>query len=428
MAARPDRATAGEGNLRRRVESQRVRIGELRARSTAAKRSEKQVRRRLDHSRRTMAEQRRRVERAEARTAALHARPLVAFGLGLDAGARRLRRTSAATRAVALLAALLLVAALGVLGWWVAGGWGLLYVGSLLLVAAVAGLAVLGVAAVTARLAGSVDRLVQSAADQRSERDVAARQAEETTQAARQQVDDLVGQVAALKGTVAGLERRVRESNRARALATVRQTQQIEATVNLFTMLQPPGPTPGTGGWAASADVVRLMVGEVLADEPRLVVECGSGASTVWLSLLAKTRGLRTRVVALEHEEQYAEATRRTLRTLGLEEYAEVRSAPLETVRVGHYEGPWYSPAALEGLSEIGLLFVDGPPGTLADNIRYPAVPLLRDAFAARCTVVLDDADRPDERDVADRWVVDLPDFTLEQVPLEKGAAVLRRR
>jgi predicted O-methyltransferase YrrM len=160
---------------------------------------------------------------------------------------------------------------------------------------------------------------------------------------------------------------------------------------------------PAAGGWAARPETLLALVSEVLDRRPSLVVECGSGASTVWLALALKQLGGGT-VVSLEHHEGFAEQTRAALRRCGLEDYAEVRSAPLTDVDVDGVTVPWYSPDALKGLDRVDLLFVDGPPAATGEHARFPAVPLIDVRLATGATVALDDANRPDEDEIVRRW------------------------
>ncbi|KAA3637977.1 MAG: hypothetical protein DWP92_06910 [Armatimonadetes bacterium] len=77
-------------------------------------------------------------------------------------------------------------------------------------------------------------------------------------------------------------------------------------------------------------------------------------------------------------------------------------------------------------MDNIGLVFVDGPPGTLHPLVRYPALPLLRPRLAANATVVLDDFIRDQEQEIANRWSEEFPELKMTEHQFEKGAAVLR--
>jgi predicted O-methyltransferase YrrM len=131
--------------------------------------------------------------------------------------------------------------------------------------------------------------------------------------------------------------------------------------------------------------------------------------------------------VALEHEKEYAEQTRRYLEDHELGDLAEVREAPLETFLIGDSEWRWYAARAWTDLDDVGLLFVDGPPANTAEKARFPALPLLADRLAQTAIIVADDVVREDEREIVDEWLTAYPEFTAEKVRLEAGGAVLRR-
>jgi len=209
-------------------------------------------------------------------------------------------------------------------------------------------------------------------------------------------------------------------------LATQRQTQ---ALLNLRDLVKLEAGVPPAGGWAASPDLLLYCVDTLLAQKPALVVECGSGLSTLYLSLAATQHGLATRIVSLEHEEHFAQQTRALLERHGVGDRAEVRLAPLEPSSVPGHETPWYAESALAGLDGIGLLLIDGPPTATGPQARYPAVPLLKDRFAAECTIVMDDLIRGADHETAESWAALLPDFDYSVVrEFEKHVGLLRRR
>ncbi|WP_025155560.1 class I SAM-dependent methyltransferase [Leifsonia aquatica] len=178
----------------------------------------------------------------------------------------------------------------------------------------------------------------------------------------------------------------------------------VSALLVLNRIAPPTGAVPAPGGWAATPDTLLLLVDRVLAAETApLVVECGSGTSTVWIALALRSRGAG-RLVSLENDPDYAAATRAALSRLGLSDWVDVRYAPLTSVPVGDADALWYSPEAVTDLSGITLLFVDGPPAHFGPQMRFPAVPLLAARLAAGALVVLDDIDRPDEQAVATAW------------------------
>jgi hypothetical protein len=207
-------------------------------------------------------------------------------------------------------------------------------------------------------------------------------------------------------------------------LAMMHQTQAI---ANLFRLVEPRGVIPPMGGWAASPDIVAVLVDDLLSHRPGLVVECGSGVSTLWLALVAQRFELPTRIVSLDHDPYFAALTRQALIQHGVDHLVEVRDAPLALIELAGHKTDWYETSAIDDLHDVGLLFVDGPPDATGPLARLPAVPLFRERLAARATVLLDDLVRPSEQEVAMRWQVLLADFHVDRLPLQKGAVRFRR-
>jgi len=203
--------------------------------------------------------------------------------------------------------------------------------------------------------------------------------------------------------------------------------RQIEATQNLSAIIPASDVLPATRGWAASPDLLLVLVDQVITQRPRLVVECGSGASTLWFALALRRFGIDGRIVALDHDPVFAGKTRDFLARHGVSDLAEVRDAPLEDFSLADGTYSWYARRAWEDLTGIDLLFVDGPPAATGSKARYPALPLLRRALNPAAAVVLDDLVVPDMQETLRLWLDEYPGFHSEILPLEKQAALLRK-
>lgn len=174
---------------------------------------------------------------------------------------------------------------------------------------------------------------------------------------------------------------------------------------NIYQLVDIDREMPAPVGFAASPrTLLRLVDISLSLPDNRLILECGSGASTVWLAHACRQAG-SGRVVALEHMEKYAQLVRESLVRNGLEAWAEVRSSPLEPVVVGEQTFSWYSTSTWADLQNVHLLFVDGPPGRVGPRSRYPAFPLLAASLAEGAVVALDDTQRADEREVGESWL-----------------------
>jgi predicted O-methyltransferase YrrM len=209
----------------------------------------------------------------------------------------------------------------------------------------------------------------------------------------------------------------------------IKQTfRQLEALQNLNAVLPVSDVTPATRGWAASPDLLAVLVDLVITQRPSLVVECGSGASTLWVALAMRRFKIDGRIVALDHDLVFGGKTRDFLERHDVGDLVEVRDAPLESYTLDGQDYLWYARSAWQGLSGIDLLFVDGPPAATGHQARYPALPLLSESLSPAAAIVLDDLVVEDMQNTLRRWLQAYPAFDSDTLPLEKQAAVLRRR
>ena len=224
------------------------------------------------------------------------------------------------------------------------------------------------------------------------------------------------------------LKRRVdplRDDIRRATLRMDSRIGQIDHVIGLYYDLRPKASFPGTGGWAASPDLLRYLYDDITANGRSRILECGSGASTVIMAYALRELG-HGRVVALDHDAVFAEQTREALKRHGLTDWAEVRVADLTDVEVAGETLPWYDPTQVpEG--PFDLLLVDGPPKATGPQARFPAVPLLYSRLSPNAAIVLDDHEREDERLAGERWLDMFPDLTGESVGHHKNTLVLHR-
>lgn len=200
--------------------------------------------------------------------------------------------------------------------------------------------------------------------------------------------------------------------------------RQMEALQGLYVELDLKHSLPPTRGWAASPDFLLELARHARSARPLTVVECSSGASTVVLARCMQLNG-QGKVFSMEHDADYARLTRAQLKRHGLEDWAQVLDAPLRPYRLGDEEWPWYDVAGLGTGTEIDLLVIDGPPQATRSLARYPAGPLLFPRLARGASVFLDDAGRPDERTILQRWQKEFPALEQSTRQCEKGCAVL---
>lgn len=215
-------------------------------------------------------------------------------------------------------------------------------------------------------------------------------------------------------------ERDVRRIAKELEAASRESYRQSEFYSQLLRLLDLKAPIPSTRSWAASPDVLLTLLQHAKESNPKIILDLGSGMSTLVLAKSAPT----AKVISIDNSAEFAQKTRQMLSLHGVVN-ADVRVAPL----TAHASGvDWYEISQLEDVNNIDLLFIDGPPGSKNDRARHPALAECLSKLSPRAIIVIDDASRDGEKDLAHEFVKALPSHTLEFLSHEKGTAVLLPR
>lgn len=207
---------------------------------------------------------------------------------------------------------------------------------------------------------------------------------------------------------------------------------QMESLSWLQRRLKIKGRLPPLRGWAASPDVLLHLHEHIMRCKPEVIVEFGSGASTLVIVDALQQNGTG-RLYSIEHSDYYGAQTLETLRAELLEDWVDLRIGDLEPWSGQHLnpqdaEKPsrWYPTSLLQGIQNVDLLWVDGPPGATCLFSRYPALPALADKLSPRAEVWLDDTVRQEEKEICEKWAADYG-FRLGYYSFEKGLGRLTR-
>jgi predicted O-methyltransferase YrrM len=198
--------------------------------------------------------------------------------------------------------------------------------------------------------------------------------------------------------------------------------REFEATVQLFQGFTPRAPMPSSGDFALNPTDLLELLHLIRTRQPRLVLELGSGTSSVWIAYALEKSG--GRLVSLDHDGGYAARTRAALTAHGLSTVAEVRDAPLTPVGIDGRDYPWYDPEALADLHDIDFVLIDGPPAATGADARYPAMHMIEKRLADRATIVFDDAGRADEQAAMTAWTERFTGLTREGELLGRHAVL----
>lgn len=213
-----------------------------------------------------------------------------------------------------------------------------------------------------------------------------------------------------IKTKLKGLVNEISKSNRESHKNTKQLTHHSKKADDIYAMsiLQPllsDLPYLPFNGGALRPICMAYILNEIIINQREMVLEFGSGLSTIVMARLIKRNNLKTRVVSIEHNEKWSSILQNYLENEGLQEFVKIvtvnlkdTETPLGVVKWYDYEK--FSPV----ISDIKFDFViiDGPPanGEEIQYSRFPSLFKLENNLAADFCLILDDANRKGEQEL----------------------------
>ncbi|MBC8171808.1 MAG: class I SAM-dependent methyltransferase, partial [Anaerolineae bacterium] len=208
------------------------------------------------------------------------------------------------------------------------------------------------------------------------------------------------------------------------------QYRQVETLFSLFSQLSLNAPLPVMRGYSISPDFATLLLAQIQFKQPRLIVELGSGVSTL-ISGYALLKQGSGRVISIDQSAEFLDYVAQNLLQHRLEHLVQVLCATLRPVEINGEVWDWYDLKAFDDIENIDFLVIDGPAqfNNMKVQVRYPALPILYDKLAPGAYILLDDANREDEQQIVERW---LTEFDIRLIrhythETEKGAKLLQK-
>ena len=171
----------------------------------------------------------------------------------------------------------------------------------------------------------------------------------------------------------------------------------------------------------------KLLVETILSEKPKLVVELGSGISTILTGKALEKNG-DGKLISIDNDDKYAKLTRKKIGLEKLSDIAKVVTAELKIHPINGQNYMWYEPSFVKEIKQnIDLLIIDGPPRIINKNARSPAIPLLKEYFTDDTVILLDDGRRKDEQNTVKLWLKKLDKFNVDYFNTEKGTFKLSK-
>jgi hypothetical protein len=205
------------------------------------------------------------------------------------------------------------------------------------------------------------------------------------------------------------------------------QYTKLQELKNIHRIFEQKSFLPLYGGFSIESDLALHMARCITDNHFDLLIEFGSGSSTVLIAKLlqiarggieAKKNKVTKHFVSFEQDDYYIKQTSHLLKQVGLEDFVDIYHTPLviadEPGEYGKSKQMFYN--CEEKIQKLGvnlrkknsniLIFVDGPNNAAGDNAsRELALFTVLDHFPkSNLHFVLDDYNRPSEKKIAQAW------------------------
>ena len=172
--------------------------------------------------------------------------------------------------------------------------------------------------------------------------------------------------------------------------------------------------------WAARPHFLKVCF-ELSSTNHGPILECGAGLSTIIIGLVRNRYSMKS-VYTLENNLDYGLKLKMILQKLHIKS-VEIVIVPLKSY--GDYS--WYDISSCNLPKDIALVICDGPPGNTPGG-RYGLMPIMINHFSEKCIILLDDANRVEEQQIATNWANTFKFYLEMHGPLNDTYAMLKRR
>jgi len=172
----------------------------------------------------------------------------------------------------------------------------------------------------------------------------------------------------------------------------------------------------GNSGFSAKSEYINTLI-KYSKKTDGLILECGSGLSTLLIAPIAKMKGIQ--MISLEHNEFWANRVKNQLDKYNL------RNSKIYLRPLIQYENfDWYDVANDNDIKDIALCICDAPPGKTRGG-RKGFLYLLHNKLATNSVVLVDDTVREEERSMINEWKSIL-DLEVDFKGIDENHAILR--
>ena len=195
---------------------------------------------------------------------------------------------------------------------------------------------------------------------------------------------------------------------------------QIQGALNGLPVVRP------MPGWALSSDAIVQILCDLQERPNPVLVEFGSGQSTVIFAAWFRARG-QGRFVSFEHDPAHADAIRRQLDAAKLITHVDLQVVPLVDRAAADGLPPSKSYALPSQFPGFDVALVDGPSYFFGESTRYHPLKWALDRLNAGGAAYLDDTIRPQEQRILE-VLGQHPELVVHDLGTANGLARITRK
>ena len=202
--------------------------------------------------------------------------------------------------------------------------------------------------------------------------------------------------------------------------------RKIESLLSIYNSIDIEIPLKRFNGFVCSPDFLNELLRKILIYKPQYILELGSGVSTIIIGKALKKNGFG-KLISFEHLKSEYDKTNDEIELHKLKKFCTCIFSPLSKVKIDNKEYNWYSIDFKKIEFPIDMMIVDGPPiHSSEEKSRFPALPILKKYLSDNFIILVDDANRDDEKQILNSWKKLYPKIKINYINLERGLAVIK--
>jgi|LSQX01.2.fsa_nt_gb hypothetical protein len=157
-------------------------------------------------------------------------------------------------------------------------------------------------------------------------------------------------------------------------------------------------------GFSLSFQQIQHIINDIAYFKPNLILEFGSGISTVIISNFLKANNFNAKFYSVDNDLEWQSQVKNQIAGNNNTEFLNFPIGDTEfsfkDEKVKWYQIP--SNHFLRSLNEIDLVIIDGPFGGICKYSRFGFIPFLMNKLSIDAIIFVDDTHRPDEMDICE--------------------------